>query len=157
MEDDIMIPKYHSETEGNSNLESETGVTDGKDMKTILILDDEDIVRNSFIDYFEDHSWRTVSAESGEEALKLITENSPDVAIVDIRLPGMDGDEFIRRAHHQNSTMVFVIYTGSPGYDISEDLRGLPNVSRFLFKKPVASMDHLKEEILRMIDTVGKE
>ena len=41
-------------------------------MKTILILDDEQAVRESFSDYFEDRQWHTILAESGEQALKLI-------------------------------------------------------------------------------------
>jgi CheY-like chemotaxis protein len=67
-------------------------------MKTILILDDEKVVRESFLDYFEDHLWNPVQAESGEQALELLKKESPVVAIVDVRLPGMDGNVFIRKS-----------------------------------------------------------
>ncbi|PCH61150.1 MAG: response regulator, partial [Gammaproteobacteria bacterium] len=67
-------------------------------MNTILILDDEDVVRQSFVDYFEDNLWRVVQAETAEQALDLLETEQPEVALVDIRLPGIDGDEFIREA-----------------------------------------------------------
>ena len=41
-------------------------------MNTILILDDEYVVRQSFVDYFEDSLWRVVQAETAEQALDLL-------------------------------------------------------------------------------------
>ena len=74
-------------------------------LKTVLIVDDEAIIRQSFIDYFEDHFWRSFQAESGELALELLEEESPDGVVVDIRLKGMDGDVFIREAHRKKPKM----------------------------------------------------
>ena len=70
-------------------------------MKRILILDDEQAVRDSLIDYFEDRLWKTCPAESAEEALGLIASESFSAAVVDVRLPGMDGNDFIRQALKQ--------------------------------------------------------
>ena len=46
-------------------------------MNTILILDDEQAVRQSLVDYFEDILWNTVQAESAEEALELLKQEKP--------------------------------------------------------------------------------
>ncbi len=121
-------------------------------MKTILILDDEQAVRESFADYFEDQQWRTIQSESAEQALELISHEKPDAAIIDVRLPGMNGNEFIREACKKNSNMVFVLCTGSPKYNLPKTLLDLPCVSHNLFKKPVCNMNDIEKAILQTIE-----
>ncbi|MDM8542898.1 response regulator [Desulfococcaceae bacterium HSG9] len=121
-------------------------------MKTILILDDEQAVRDSFADYFEDRLWQTIQVESAEEALELLETESPDAAIVDVRLPGMDGNDFIRKAYRRSPKTVFVICSGSPEYLVPADLMKLSCVSNHLFKKPVTRMADLEKEVFQMIE-----
>lgn len=123
-------------------------------IKTVLILDDEAFVRQSFVDYFEDHLWRTLQAQSGELALALLEEESPAGAIVDIRLPGMNGDAFIRETYRKKPNMAFVICTGSPLYEIPNDLLELPSVSAHIFKKPVIDMAGLENNLLSLIRNI---
>ena len=125
--------------------------------KTVLILDDEDFVRQSFSDYFEDHLWLPIAAQSGEEALTIMDKKSPDCAIVDIRLGGIDGNAFIREAYRKKPQMGIIICTGSPEYAIPADVRELPSVSNRVFKKPVANMDDLKGELLRLNSKLEKK
>jgi DNA-binding NtrC family response regulator len=119
--------------------------------KTVLVVDDEIFIRQSFIDYFEDRLWRPLEAKSGEQALALLEKESPHGAIVDIRLGGMDGDAFIREACLKKPKTAFVICTGSPEYDVPSDLLRLPGVSEQVFRKPVTHMVGLEEELLRLI------
>ena len=121
-------------------------------MKTILLLDDDQSVRQSFVDYFEDNEWHPVEAGSGEDALDLLEHEQPVAAIVDIRLPGMDGNMFIRKALALDVQMVFVICTGSPEYLVPPDLLEISNVSKRMFKKPVTDLEELQKEILLLID-----
>lgn len=125
-------------------------------MKTILILDDELAVRESLADFFEDHLWQTFLAGSAEEALKLLETESPSAALVDVRLPGMDGNEFIREALRRSIRMAFVISTGSPEYVVPADLLGQFSISKQLFKKPITNLAKLEEEILQLIKLVKK-
>ena len=120
--------------------------------KTVLLVDDEIFIRQSFADYFEDYLWNTIQASSGEKALEILEKESPDAAVVDIRMGGMDGNTFIRRACKKNPNMVFVIYTGSPEYDVPSDLLNLPQVSNHLFKKPVAEISDLESELLALME-----
>ncbi len=121
-------------------------------MKTILILDDEKAVRESLADYFEDRLWKVLRAESAEDALKLLELELPSAAVIDVRLPGIDGNDFIRQVIKQNISMAFVICTGSPEYVVPSDLLGVACVSEHLFKKPVSSLAKLEEEILGIIE-----
>ena len=50
-------------------------------MKTLLVLDDEHIVRQSFVDYFEDRSWHVVQAETAEQALTMLETVQPAAAL----------------------------------------------------------------------------
>ena len=119
--------------------------------KSILIVDDELYVRQSMLDYFEDHLWQVMQAESGEQALDLLEMTSPAAAIVDIRMGGMDGSSFIRQASIKRYGMAFVICTGSPDYDFPTDLKESPCISEKIFTKPVINMSLLEDELLRMI------
>lgn len=123
---------------------------------TVLFVDDEAYIRQSFADYFEDRLWETLQADSGEEALRLLDEELPQAAVVDIRMGGMDGNAFIRQALSLTTDMVFIICTGSPEYDIPEDLSENPRISDILFRKPVTDMKQLEEELSGLIDTIGK-
>lgn len=125
--------------------------------KTVLIVDDEVFIRQSFADYFEDHLWRPLAAESGEQALDILEKESPHGAIVDIRLGGMDGNAFIREAIRKKPKTAFVICTGSPEYDVPVDLLELPCVSSQVFRKPVTDMKKLEKEMLRLIGNIEKK
>ncbi len=124
-------------------------------MKSVLILDDDDIVRESLMDFFEDRNWRVISAASAEEALEQLQKAPIQAAVVDIRLPGMGGDEFIYRANKHYPQMVFVIYTGSPEYQPVKEIVSLPNVSDKVFSKPARSLALLEDELTGQIDTVS--
>ena len=119
--------------------------------KTVLIIDDEKSIRQSFADWFEDRQWTPFEAESGERALEILKAESLDCAIVDIRMGGMTGDDFIREASRKKPDMVFVVCTGSPEYNLPDDLLALPRVSAKIFKKPVTQFDELEETLLRLI------
>ena len=126
-------------------------------MKTILILDDEPLVRQSLADHFEDNLWRPVQAGSGESALELLEKERPVAAIVDIRLPGMSGDRFIRESIQRKILKAIVICTGSPEYILHPDLMEMSCVSNHLFKKPVFDLEELEKEVLRVLDRAVPE
>lgn len=116
--------------------------------KAVLIVDDETFIRQSFVDYFEDHLWQTFQAESGELALELLETECPDAAVVDIRMSGMDGNDFIRKASGKYPEIAYLICTGSPEYVVPSDLQKLPCVSNKLFRKPVTDIAELEAELL---------
>jgi CheY-like chemotaxis protein len=125
-------------------------------MRTIMILDDERVLREAFAAYFEDCQWKSIQAESAEEALSILEDEPPSAVLVDIRLPGMDGDEFIRRACQQNSKTAFVICTGSPEYIIPPDLRNHPQIAERPFRKPVTNLMELQRVIIQTIEQTKK-
>ncbi len=63
---------------------------------TLLVADDEPSIRENLAVLFEREGWRVVKAASGEEALVAAEAHRPDVVLLDLRLPGMDGIAVLR-------------------------------------------------------------
>ncbi len=119
--------------------------------RKILILDDDDMVREGLVAYFEDRSWQVIASDSAEMALRQVDAEKPDCAIVDIRLPKIDGSAFVRVASLLCSKMVYLIYTGSSEYVMPEYLKLNSNVSNNIFIKPVFDMAEIENELVNML------
>lgn len=65
--------------------------------KKILIVDDEERVVQSIAGVLEDEGFQVTKAKSGEEAIKLFQQEDPDITLLDIWMPGMDGIEVLKR------------------------------------------------------------
>jgi UDP-3-O-acyl N-acetylglucosamine deacetylase len=65
--------------------------------KKVLIVDDEERVVQSIAGVLEDEGFRVAKAKSGEEAIKVFQQEEPDVTLLDIWMPGMDGIEVLKR------------------------------------------------------------
>jgi UDP-3-O-[3-hydroxymyristoyl] N-acetylglucosamine deacetylase len=65
--------------------------------KKVLVVDDEESVVQSIEGVLEDEGFRVAKAKSGEEAIKVFQQEEPDVTLLDIWLPGMDGIEVLKR------------------------------------------------------------
>lgn len=77
----------------------------------ILIVDDEKTLRYSLTDLFKRVGYETACAASGQEALEHIRRQSFDVILLDLKMPGMDGVEVLRRARPQAPDAIFIIMT----------------------------------------------
>ncbi|MBD3307353.1 response regulator [candidate division KSB3 bacterium] len=113
----------------------------------ILIIDDEDMVRLNLVDYLEDEGYRVMAVCSGESALALLRTRPYDTAIVDMRLPGMDGNSFIGEAHRLQPHLRYLIHTGSTTYALPPELQSLGITKDHIFFKPIHDMDTLVEAI----------
>src|SRR5262245_321116 len=77
----------------------------------VLVIEDELILANAIAVYLERHGFSALKAHSGEEGVRLAEEASPDVALVDIRLPGIDGLEVLRQLRAGSPTTAVVMTT----------------------------------------------
>jgi DNA-binding NtrC family response regulator len=63
----------------------------------ILLIDDDEWIRDSLGLYFEGEGCHLLALETAEEGIEALKEQHYDIIMVDYRLPGMDGLEFLRR------------------------------------------------------------
>ncbi len=117
----------------------------------VLILDDEEDVRRSLGDYFEDEGFDTVLCPNAAIALDILHVKHVDACIVDMRLPGMDGNEFIRRASAVFPDLVFFVHTGSTAYSVPADLQEIGLTPNHVFTKPLEDMSVLRDAILTAV------
>jgi len=80
-------------------------------LSTILIIDDDDQLRVSFQKLLKEESYSVDSAPSGEAGLKLVRSKIPDLVILDMRLPGMNGLETFRHIHAIEPKLPVIIMT----------------------------------------------
>jgi len=78
---------------------------------TILIIDDEKTIRWSLGEGLRKAGFEILEAASGEEGLQLFGDKSPDCVLLDVRLPGIDGMEVLRRMREENPEIPVIIMT----------------------------------------------
>jgi DNA-binding NtrC family response regulator len=83
----------------------------------ILIVDDEFSVRDSLANWFRKDGYDVSAAANGREALQLVDEGIYDVAIVDIRMPDMDGVELQARLQNIDANLAVIIITAFAAVD----------------------------------------
>lgn len=106
----------------------------------VLVVDDEGAIRTSLEAYLEDFEFDVSSAGTAEEALELMEKESFHVAIIDLRLPGMSGDALLLEAHRRFPRLRFIIHTGSPAFQVTEDLKVSGVRMEHIFLKPISDM-----------------
>jgi DNA-binding NtrC family response regulator len=79
---------------------------------SILIVDDETVVRDSLGKWFEEEGYFVETATSAKDALLRLPSQHWDLALLDIKMPGMDGLELQRKIHEVDSEIIIVIMTG---------------------------------------------
>ena len=82
------------------------------DKDKILIIDDEEIVRDSCIQILAKGNYEIVTAQNGEEGLETLKDFQPDLALVDLKMPGISGYEVLDRIHEYDPTIITIVITG---------------------------------------------
>lgn len=80
--------------------------------KTILVVDDEQAIRNVLRDILEFEQYTVLEATSGVEALKKLETNAIDLLFLDIKMKGMDGMEVLETLRNQGNTIPVIMLTG---------------------------------------------
>lgn len=78
-------------------------------MKKILLVDDEESIHFLYREEFEDVGYQVISAHDGETGLEKFKENEPDLVILDIQMPGMNGVEVLRQMKMLNSSVPVIL------------------------------------------------
>ena len=125
-------------------------------MCDILILDDDPAVLCSLVAFFEDRGLSVRGVATAEDALESLVHDPVRMAIVDLRLPGLDGDGFIREAMKRHEHLRFLIYTGSMDYVLDERFRSSSRVHGRVWSKPLVDMEAFARAVMDELALSGK-
>ncbi len=78
-------------------------------MKKILLVDDEEGIQMLYREELEDDGYEVISAYTGEEGLQKFKDESPDLVILDIQMPGMNGIETLRQMKMINPDLPVIL------------------------------------------------
>ena len=110
----------------------------------ILLVEDEDTLRESLKRLFVREGYKVDAAASGEAGLEMAAQNSYNVIISDIILPGIDGLEMLSRIHEENPAQTFIVTTAYASLDTA--VRALRIGAFDYVMKPI-----IHEEIKRVV------
>lgn len=121
-----------------------------KTSATLLIIDDDEVVRASLATYLEDSGFIVLQAANGLEGLEVFQREQPDLVICDLRMPQVDGLELIRRINAlQVETPVIVVSGAGVMTDAVEALR--LGAADYLIK-PLEDLAVLEHSVRRALD-----
>lgn len=81
--------------------------------KTVLVIDDESVLRDMMGRILEQAGYRVLRAPNGESGLELIEDQRPEVVLLDLNMPGMGGLSLLRRLKEQGIEQKVVLVSGS--------------------------------------------
>jgi CheY-like chemotaxis protein len=81
--------------------------------ETILVVDDEPLVRDLLVQFLSLRGYRALGVKDGPEALSMVEQAPPDLILLDLLMPGMDGVEVLRQLRQREYTGGVIIITGS--------------------------------------------
>jgi len=117
---------------------------------TLLIIDDDEVVRLSLADYLEDSGFNVLQASNGQQGLQIFEREQPDLIICDLRMPQVDGLTLLRRISELSiDTPVLVLSGAGVMSDVVEALR--LGAADYLIK-PLEDLVVLEHSVNRALD-----
>ena len=122
-------------------------------MLKLLVVDDEGEICDFLKSFFEERNYNVATANSGEQALDRVKHDKPQVVLLDIKMPGMDGIQTLREIKNKFPKTKVIMVTAIETRDkIEECLRlGADNY----ITKPL-SLEYLENDVKEKIESTAK-
>jgi len=117
----------------------------------VLLVDDEEDIRDVLGISLRDSGYDIRMAENGETGLRLFREINPPIVLTDIKMPGMDGIELLRRIKFENPEAEVIMITGHGDMDLA--IESLKNEATDFITKPI-NVDALEISLKRARDKI---
>jgi DNA-binding response OmpR family regulator len=120
-------------------------------MQWILVADDDPVIREVWAEALDRAGYRTVQARDGREALRLIPKVLPDLMILDLRMPGLSGNEVLQQIRQKSDlSRIPVLISSGFSDEVHASGQGLNIVGRL--QKPqalTAMLDAVRAALVR--------
>lgn len=117
-------------------------------MLKLLVIDDEDGIVREVKDYFEEEGYEVMTADTGEDGKRLIRSESPNLVILDLKLPDISGIEVLKMLRGSYPQCKVIVNTGYVDQSLMDQATELgPNT---FLSKPF-NLIKLKEEVDRVL------
>jgi len=103
--------------------------------ESILLVDDEEDIRDVLEISLSDSGYKVLTAENGDEALRIFKETNPPIVLTDIKMPVMDGIELLKKIKQENPETEVIMITGHGDMDLAID--SLKNEATDFITKPI--------------------
>jgi len=101
------------------------------DDKKVLIVDDQNGIRVLLMEVFNSEGYRTFQASNGKMALEIVKNESPDLVLLDMKIPGMDGLEILKRIKEINRNIKVIMMTAYGELDMIKEATELGALMHF--------------------------
>ncbi len=119
-------------------------------MPKILAIDDEEEFTNLIKNYFTPRGYEVLTAHRGDEGLVIAVREKPDVYLIDLKMPGLHGDEVLQKVLANQPDAKCIMITASEGEEkVRTRLMGLG--AHACFDKPLSSLKSLEEKIKEVL------
>ncbi len=105
----------------------------------ILLVDDEEGIRKVLGISLADSGYLVFTAENGDEALRIFREEQPAIVLSDIKMPGMDGIELLKKIKRENADTEVILITGHGDMELA--IKSLTYEASGFITKPIADED----------------
>jgi two-component system response regulator (stage 0 sporulation protein F) len=118
--------------------------------KKILIVDDQMGVRRLLHEVFKNEGYKTYMAENGREAVEYANEKRPDMVILDMKLPGMNGLEIFEKLKEIIPDAIFIMMTA---YGEMESIQKAMNMGAVCYFLKPFDIIELKEKVAKLFES----
>lgn len=114
----------------------------------LLIVDDQYGIRILLNEVFNREGYTTFQAASGVQALEIVQKHSPDLVLLDMKIPGMDGIEILKRLKAIDQSIQVIIMTAYGELDMIQEAKELGAISHFAKPFDIDEMRAAVKELL---------
>ncbi len=123
-------------------------------MNQILVVDDEMAIREVLIEFLSEHGYAATGAENGREALQMVRTIRPQIILLDIAMPGMNGIETLKKLRQEYPAAAVIMISGHADNDMA--LQALDLGAYDFIQKPL-DFRYLERTLLAKIVTLEPE
>jgi two-component system, response regulator, stage 0 sporulation protein F len=114
----------------------------------LLIVDDQYGIRILLHEIFKKEGYETFQAANGVQALGIIENDRPDLVLLDMKIPGMDGIEILKRLKAIDSTIEVIMMTAYGELDMIQEAKDLGAINHFA--KPF-DIDEIRQAVRKVL------